>query len=342
MAKKPENSERIMFGEKKPAAEKLSRAEIITRGPDGKMRVEQGGEVQDSVPRPAKRRPQPATPATSPPTADPPPEPSPPSTASPPPASSSPKAHSKAIAETMVTGFVDRLRIEAERRGGALSVADIQGMQTEFQTQAAALQSALEHSFDAYARARERANWDKARHRPFDRALVKRFSHLFKGRQGRDSVSRRMLPGFFLAVSMMLGPDAIEAYQGRARVIVDRLRGGRDEFDWDEVYAAPDIRRLVIDAQVAMLPYFTEFDRRSAWFVTLVNSNLAPPADGASEAEAAWEMTDAAFRRFLGAFLKDLRDAVTSPDGRAAFAKRHGQQAVDDAIHVLKQLDGFG
>lgn len=49
MAKKPKSSEVVMFGEKRPAAEKLQRAEIITQGPDGKMRVEQGGVEQLSL-----------------------------------------------------------------------------------------------------------------------------------------------------------------------------------------------------------------------------------------------------------------------------------------------------
>lgn len=356
MAKKPKSSEVVMFGEKKPAAEKLQRAEIITRGPDGKMRVEQGGAVQTPVPRPA-RAPTPAAPvpAAQKTPAAPAPRPEP-ASAPPAPAATksaaskaapkaaagaSPKAHSQAIAHTVVTSFVDKLRTEAERRGGYISVTDIEGMQAEFHMQAAELSRVFEQSFEAYVRARERAAWDQARQYPFDRVLVKRFSHLFKTRPGRDTVSRRMLPGFFLAISMMLGPDAIESYQGRARVVVERIRDGREEFDWEDVYAAPEARRLVIDAQVAMLDHFKDFDRRSAWFINLVNSNLAPAPEGASKAELEWELTDAGFRRFLNAFLKELRDAVTAPEHRPAFAKRHGGQAVEDIIRVLKKLDGF-
>lgn len=242
----------------------------------------------------------------------------------------------------MVTGFVDKLRTEAERRGGYISVSDIEGMQAEFQMQAAELSRVFEQSFEAYVRARERAVWDQARQYPFDRVLVKRFSHLFKTRPGRDTVSRRMLPGFFLAISMMLGPDAIESYQGRARVVVERIRDGREKLDWEEVYAAPEVRRLVIDAQVAMLDHFKDFDRRCTWFINLVNSNLAPAPPAASKAELEWELTDAGLRRFLNAFLKELRDAVTAPERRPAFAKRYGPEAAEDIIRVLKKLDGFG
>lgn len=356
MAKKPKSSEVMMFGEKKHAEQKLQRAEIITRGADGKVRVEQAGVVQTPAPQPA-RAPKPAapaptaakTPAAPAPRPEPAPAPRPAAAAAPavskaapkPAAGASPKAHSQAIAHTVVTGFVDKLRAEAERRGGYISVTDLEGMQAEFHTQAAELSRVFEQSFEAYVRARERAVWDQARQYPFDRALVKRFSHLFKIRPGRDTVSRRMLPGFFLAISMMLGPDAVESYQGRVRVVVERIRDGREEFDWEDVYAAPEVRRLVIDAQVAILSHFKDFDRRSAWFINLVNSNLAPAPEGASKAELEWELTDAGFRRFLGAFLKELRDMVTAPEHRPAFAERHGPQAVEDIIRVLKKLDGF-
>lgn len=324
MTKKPKSSEVLMFGQSASNEPKLARAEIITRGPDGKMRVEQGGVVAQPaqpVPRAA------ADPGKAAP--------------SPQPGADAPQAQSRAIAETVVGGFVDRLRSVAERRGGYLSVTDLDGMQAEFQAQAVQLQKVFEQSFEAYVQARERASWNQARNYPFDRVLVKRFSHLFNLKSVPGMVSRRMLPGFFLAVSMMLGPDAVEAYQGRARIIVDRIRGGRDGFDWDEVYAAPEIRRLVTDAQIAMLPYFKDYDRRSAWFINLVNGNLAPPPDEAPPSEANWEFTESGFRRFLGAFFKELRDTVTSPEARRRFTEQYGQQTVDDIILVLKQIDGF-
>ncbi len=47
-------------------------------------------------------------------------------------AMTNPRQQSKAIAETVVGSFVERLKAEAMRNGGHLSVADIDSMQAEF------------------------------------------------------------------------------------------------------------------------------------------------------------------------------------------------------------------
>ena len=35
-----------------------------------------------------------------------------------------------------------------------------------------------------------------------------------------------MLPGFFVALGMMLGPEVVEEYQQQLRAVVARVRGG--------------------------------------------------------------------------------------------------------------------
>ena len=104
---------------------------------------------------------------------------------------------------------------EAKAKGGHLTVQDMENMQADFDIQAQALSGALEKSFEVYVKARERSVWDSQRNFPFDRLMVKKFAPLFKdGAQlGRDDICRRMLPGFFVALGMMLGPDVVEEYQ---------------------------------------------------------------------------------------------------------------------------------
>jgi hypothetical protein len=124
------------------------------------------------------------------------------------------KEQSKVLAETVVTSMVDRVREEALKKG-SLTVDDIDAMKGEFDKQAPALTETFEQSFEDYVKARERADWDQKRDYPFDRIIVKRFSPLFNETDMSrfDRVSRRMLPGFFMALSMMLGPEEVDEYQ---------------------------------------------------------------------------------------------------------------------------------
>ncbi len=254
----------------------------------------------------------------------------------------SPKEQSQAMAETVVAGFVDRLKTEADAKGGYLSAADLDTMQSEFSAQTKALTEVFEQSFDAFSDAQRKAEWDKKRELPFNRIVVKKVSHLFgeTERQGFDTIRRRMLPGFFAALGMMLGPDAIEEFQESCRLIVGRIREERGPtFDWDDVYTSPEANAIVLDVQVAVAAHFEDLERRSDWFIELVNGSLAPITD-VNRDEAGWELTPAGFRRFLTAFLADLKELLETDLGKLQITKRHGADTCDAVFRILKKLDG--
>ncbi|MDA0997938.1 MAG: hypothetical protein O2944_07000, partial [Proteobacteria bacterium] len=93
-----------------------------------------------------------------------------------------------------------------------------------------------------------------------------------------------------------------------------------------------------IDAGLVIASRFSDFERRSNWFINLVNSNLGPASDGAASELQQWELTEQGFRRFLDALLSDVRKILSSDKGRERLAKRHGPDAVDDALKTLKRL----
>ena len=66
-------------------------------------------------------------------------------------ANRSPKDRSGAMAATVVNSFVGRLKSEAESKGGYLSVADLDSLQSEFTAQAKAITGVFEQSFNAFA-----------------------------------------------------------------------------------------------------------------------------------------------------------------------------------------------
>jgi hypothetical protein len=232
-------------------------------------------------------------------------------------------------------GIFDRLRHEARARGGKLTLADLERLADDFHDKSAALRQAFEMTFEAYARARERAKVAQNRQYPFNRLLVRRFEHLLARGDG-PGIPRRVLPGFFMAVEMMLGPQVHDAYQEHCRAIVERIReaqGGK--FGWPDLYADAEAATLAFDALVAMAAYFADFDKRARWFLTVVNGNLGPAHAGATPEQAAWQLNDVAFRGLLAALFADLRDSVATAVARTTFAERYGVEkcrAVTDAV----------
>ncbi len=259
---------------------------------------------------------------------------------------STPTGRSHALAETVVMGILDRLRIEAHARGGMLSLADLDRLAADFHGKTAALRQAFEQTFEAYASARERAKFAQNRNFPFDRVLVKRFEHLLirGGTSDPDKISRRILPGFFMAAQMMLGAGVLDGYQKRCRAIVARVKaaqGGQGEkFAWPDLYADPETAALAFEALATMASYFADFDKRARWFLTIVNGHLAPAAASAAYAEANWQLSDAGFRQFLAALFAEVRAAVATPDARTRFAERFGVKPCLAATEAMAKLYG--
>ncbi|NQU60821.1 MAG: hypothetical protein HQ512_06795, partial [Rhodospirillales bacterium] len=255
---------------------------------------------------------------------------------------SSPKDASNMLATPMVQSFVERMKAAAQAKGGHLSVADLEDMQADFDRQAEALSGALEKSFEVYVKARERSVWDQQRDFPFDRLMVSKFSRLFKDGEAlsADDLCRRMLPGFFVALGMMLGPEIVEENQSKLRAVVERIQGeGKSVFSWDAVYADQTSKNISLAAEVAIARHFDEFEKRSEWFINIVNGHLAPPPSGAHPNVAHWQLNQSGFRKFLGGLMTDLRAQLESDAGKMAITKRYGAEACADLYDILALVE---
>ena len=254
---------------------------------------------------------------------------------------SSPKEAGKLLATTVVSAVVDRLKAFANAKGGHLTVADLDGMQSEFDRQAQALSGVFEQSFEVYVKARERASWDQQRNYPFDRLMVKKFSHLFKDGDalGPDDVSRRILPGFFVALGMMLGPEVVESYQEKSRTIVERVKGrGKGVFNWETVYEDKEALALTLEAEISLAGYFEDLEKRTTWFLNLVNANLTPLDSGAGGPTALWELNEVGFRKFLNALLSGLREHLETDNGKMWITRRYGAETCAYLFDILAHV----
>lgn len=337
MVKQPSNSEILMFGEATKARQ--------TKGNGGSADVSEKLRRRprvieiDPVDQPAE--PEPLAQALMP---EPAPEPAPKRAAEPSPGKVRNPASSRDVSKAMVTNsmgsVVGTMREKALQNGGSLSLQDIDAMEQELAAQARAMEAQFESVLKDYADAIDQEKWNLERAKPFYRLMVKQFSHLLKEPPGRKSVHRRMLPGFYQAISMLLGPESVARYHERCEGIVARIQADPDDrpFDWEVFYIEKDALTVSLDAQLLIAAGFRDFDKRTKWFLDLVNSNLAEPADDASAGEKAWSLSEAGLRRMLDALFGNLRKVMSSAKGRDRMVKRHGQDAVSVALTTLKRV----
>lgn len=251
---------------------------------------------------------------------------------------------SQKLVDTVTESFLNHLRSVAKRKGGALTIKDIEALNAELNLKKEALRVAFDQSFEDYVKTHERAVMNLSRDYPFDRLIVSKFAHLFKDDQEiiaqDDAVSRRALPGFFWAMNMMLDLEAYETLQERTALIVRRLSEGRElEFNWEEVYNDEEGKELILDALVAMAYYFEDFNKRTEWFINLINDHLRPVTEDENPGLRTWAFSEPGFKKLLRALFSGLIEAVSCESGRLAILKKYGPGACADLTKILKQFD---
>jgi len=251
------------------------------------------------------------------------------------------RARARAMAQAVVSAFTTKLKAEARKHGGSLSLSHIESLDEDFQAKAEQLTAVFEQSFQDAHREQEELKWHAIKRPAFDRMMVKRFEGLLfhRGDDGQTHgvLSRRMLPGFFLALNMMMGPEAMSAYQRRSDQGMERVMGGRLPADWDLVDQDPDVRDVVLDAQYTIALYFEDPEQRAAWFTHIVNTNLSPAAAGAGDTH--WELSTRALHMLINDVLSDLKAAVADDGTWTRLALRHEDADRDQIREILQRLE---
>ena len=251
-----------------------------------------------------------------------------------------------AIARKAIDLFVDRLH-EGAAPGAVASGLDrdaITGLARAFKDDEEGLLNHLDPLADGWLGDIERELWDQTRKRPFERLLVKRFSHIFPPGLSLDSpttVSRRVIPGMFLAFEMIAGPEFMEQCQGAGRGIFRELRSARgEEFQWSDYYDDQAANDLVDDLMAVVAKSFKDFDKRLHWFLELINSHLAPPEGYEYEGETddPWALHPDGAREMLRALFSKLRDDMADGDARRLIERRYGENARELLEKVIGDL----
>jgi len=256
--------------------------------------------------------------------------------------STDPKEQGRVVAQSVVDGFVGALRGQAAKRGGHLSVEDVDALSSSFERQADKLADSFARQLKSFSDAKAKSHWTQERVNSLNRILVKRFSHLLidesELKTKPEGLSRRMLPGFFHALEMMIGKEQLAAFEQDANRITGKLRERLgDDFSWDHAYAHRDSKALILDLLVAAAPHFEELDKRMAWMLGLINADL--PAPKPQSANPDWKLDQIGLVRVLDALFADLRTALEDDLGRLRITKRHGFEVLEALLEAFETFD---
>ncbi len=254
------------------------------------------------------------------------------------------------LAFAILYAFVERLTDEAEKAGGAISIDGIQALVRTFgEEEAERFRINFRARLQEFLTRHEQEIWERTRKRPFDRVLVKRFAHLLAGEGGLGAkegrLSRRLLPGFFLAMEKMAGPELFSQCQRACKGILKAKRGEQPEGDagdlYDELYDNEDANDLVDDVLVVVASHFAEFDQRMDWLLDLINSHLATAEDFEFEGPAvhAWRLQREGLLDLLRGLFARVREKMASEPDRQRMQDRYGRRARGIIEALLARLD---
>lgn len=187
--------------------------------------------------------------------------------------------------------------------------------------------------------------WEDRRFRTFERLLTRRFSHLFPKRFGDDGtaagsalLSRRLIPGFMTALTMMVGVETMERCSRDAAGLLARHREERlGLVEWSDLAASDAARTLVAEVLVACARHFRPYARRRDWLCLVINNHLTAPLR--EDRDPAWRCSPETVDAMLRALYEPFRLALAS-DGGLALRERFAEAdiaAVQDLLAAVAQ-----
>ncbi len=256
------------------------------------------------------------------------------------PADGAPPASSKAggsaediadeLGDAIHERFMSALRDKLIANDGYLSDDDVEEMSQGLRDQLSDIREIFLDAVDTHARSRVTRRETADRKQGFKRIMVSKFENRFApehvvARQP-DRLSRRMLPGFFSAMSMLLGSEKLRRYEERAGTVAGALRNRLgDDFTWDSVYRSTDARKIGLRALIDISWHFRNLDKRVAWLTALINSNIIPQPGGPAED---WALTEDTARLMLRDLFGDLVTTLSNKAAHDALVRELGRERV--------------
>lgn len=147
---------------------------------------------------------------------------------------------------------------------------------------------------------------DQQRRNYVGRIFVKKISTILT--DDGDGLKRSHLPQLFHALTIILGEEACADLRRRCEEVLEVLSRDGEVTRWDEFYAAPEIRLVLQNIQVAIARAFRRFDLRKEWFMTIMNSGATCQSVGSKKkTESPDYFTEQHLLQLLGALFDEFR-----------------------------------
>ena len=105
------------------------------------------------------------------------------------------------------------------------------------------------------------------------------------------------------------------------------------------MYKDQTAKGIALNAEVEIAQHFDEYDKRSEWFITMVNGHLTPaPADAHANVRN-WEMSPEGFKGFLRGLLVDLRTQLETDSGKMAITQKFGAETCAELFDILRHIE---
>lgn len=249
------------------------------------------------------------------------------------------------MAATILDQFVESLTVIARQApDGKVETHQIVDMAREFKSEDSDLITPLQKIAANWLIKVEQDILDQNRKQPFERLVVRRFSHLFPPTESlteEGSVSRRMITALFSAFEEVAGHKVVLQCHQAGRKIFFELKNTRGkDFKWNHFYNDLGANDLVDDLLIVVAWSFQDFSKQLEWMRKYINLNLEAPEFHAYEGDHVenWRLTDKGLIRILKGLFAEYRTKMKDEDTRKRLKTRYGDKALDSLDHLLDHL----
>ncbi len=250
------------------------------------------------------------------------------------------------IAETYLDWFLEYVDGEARRKdtdAGSNKLEDLRDLAERFRKSQRSAPPLFRNSFFSCNQGRLNSAWKDDLDDHLLRLLVEQIFPLFVEEGGPElewgGLSRKMLPGLFKAIILIVGTRTLEDCDHKCFMTVKRLReeDGAD-FKWDDFFNHTEARQVLIRILADLAHSFDDFTQSREWFIGVVNKNHFGGEDGERPGVPEWRFDEKQFATFARYFFVPLVEAMASAEERAHIAGRFDDAALDQIKYFLERV----
>ncbi|MCW8862253.1 MAG: hypothetical protein OQK53_11000 [Rhodospirillales bacterium] len=221
------------------------------------------------------------------------------------------------------------LRAEAKAHEGKLSADEIENLTKAFLSKDEVLADFYETLADGCMESFAESRFTEIRRNLLGRLVVHTFGDRFVEHAADPSrgLSREILPGFFHALNLMAGGEAIETLQAASADIVADLRMKHgDSFSWPVYYEDARAKAILYRVLGIIAIQFLRFEQRRDWFCNIVTVH----AEGdAAPHSVPSPISEEQFTMLMNDLFQSVRPESMSTERRAWMERLIGKDAVD-------------